>query len=266
MRLFTRRRWLTHVALPAAVWCVLPDRIAHAQTKWIDQRAAGPFVCSAMFRLDPYGGLFQELAELQVELTRVLGIQATREPVELYLFADKSSYRKYLKEVLPQAPYRRALFVKAGGPGTVYAHLNDEFEIDLRHESTHGLLHGTLPMVPLWLDEGLAEYFEVPADRRAFHNPHLAVLRWNVRLGMVPKLKSLEMKHDLSQMGRSEYRYSWAWVHFMLHGPREAHDELVRYLGDIQARTPPGQLSDRLERRLPNVEAQLIQHFKNWKR
>ncbi|GIT30210.1 MAG: hypothetical protein Ct9H300mP1_22560 [Planctomycetaceae bacterium] len=35
------------------------------------------------------------------------------------------------------------------------------FPEDLRHEFTHGVLHSSLKRVPLWLDEGLAEYFEV---------------------------------------------------------------------------------------------------------
>jgi hypothetical protein len=36
---------------------------------------------------------------------------------------------------------------------------------------------------------------------------------------MVRSIDSLEQRDDLSQMDRSDYRYSWAWVHFMLHGP-----------------------------------------------
>jgi hypothetical protein len=50
----------------------------------------------------------------------------------------------------------------------------------------------------------------------------------------------------------------------MLHGPREAHEELARYLADIQALTPPGQLSQRIRHRLPNVERQFVEHFKDW--
>ena len=41
-------------------------------------------------------------------------------------------------------------------------------------------------------------------------------------------------------MDRSDYRAAWAWVHFMLHGPVEARDELVRFLADIRLGTPLG--------------------------
>ena len=175
----------------------------------------------------------------------------------MYLFADARSYTDFLAKRYPGVPYRRALYVKDRGPGEVFTHLGHDFQIDLRHESTHALLHGSLPMVPLWLDEGLAKYFEVPRDQRANGSPYMSTVRWNARLGMIPRLPTLENKRDLREMGASEYRYSWAWVHFMLNGPPEAHDELIHYLADIAKHNPPGQLSQRLERRLPNLDAQL---------
>ena len=148
----------------------------------------------------------------------------------------------------------------------VFAYRSRQFSVDIRHECTHALLHTTLPMVPLWLDEGLAEYFEVAPGDRAFNNPHLPGVRWAARLGVVSRLESLEKKGDLSKMGGSEYRNAWAWVHFMLHGPKEAHDELVRFLADIQVHTPPGLLSERLKRRLPDLKRRFAAHFRSWKR
>jgi len=233
---------------------------------WNEQRVVGPFVCRADFSLTGYDGLFQELAGVQTELAKMLLIEPTREPVELYLFGAKSDYQGFLASRFPQAAERRALYVKGAGPGRIYVYRSKELPTDVRHESTHALLHGVLAMVPLWLDEGLAEYFEVPADDRKYDNPHMAAIRWNLRLGMVPHIAKLEAKRDLADMTASDYRYAWAWVHFMLHGPPEARDELVHFLGDIRANTPPGRLSERLERRLPQVERRLVLHFKSWRR
>ena len=256
--------------LACAAWC--NAYTAHAESPvaatarpWVDERAFGAFQCHADFPLAPYENLLAEMAGVQGDLVRTLGIQAAREPVELYFFRDKTAYRSYLQNRYPDVPYRRALFVKGKGPGRVYVFKSGELPIDVRHEGTHGLLHASLPMVPLWLDEGLAEFFEVPADRRAYGNPHLAELKWNLRLGMTPRLAVLEQKRDLAEMSAVDYRYAWAWVHFMLYGPREAHEELVAFLRDIQQSTPPGQLSERLERRLPGVEKRLVSHFRNWK-
>jgi hypothetical protein len=204
------------------------------------------------------------MPQLQTELTEQLGIQPSREPVYVFLFRKKLTYEAYLKQYFPEAPARKALFIKARGPGMVFAYLGDDFETDLRHECVHALLNATLPVVPLWLDEGLAEYFEVPADRRSHGNPHLRTVKWSVRLGQVPRLEDLEQLSDLGQMGRTQYRHAWAWVHFMLHGPPPARKELVGYLTDIQALTPPGQLSRRLPRVLPFPEKSFSDHFRGW--
>jgi hypothetical protein len=118
-------------------------------------------------------------------------------------------------------------------------------------------------MVPLWLDEGLAEYFEIPSDQRISGHSHLKRIMWRARFGKVPSLEELEALAELPQMTQTHYQHSWAWVHFMLHGPPEANDELRKFLADIAANTPPGKLSDRLRRRVPDLENQFRNHFLN---
>jgi hypothetical protein len=117
-------------------------------------------------------------------------------------------------------------------------------------------------MVPLWLDEGLAEYYEVSPAERIHSNPHRKGLTWSLRLGQVSSIDELEAKRQLREMGRGEYRSAWVWAHFLLHGPPQARIELIRYLSDIRAGTPPGQFSLRLASQLPDAERQLIKHFK----
>jgi len=264
----TNRRPLLRIGLVAAgLVCLGRPSAVGAAEGWTDARVAGPFVCRANFPLAGLdNGLFRELAQLQDDLVRALGIRPATEPIELYLFRDAASHRAYVSHYFPRVPYRRALYIKSAGPGMVFAHRGEQFEVDLRHECTHALIHAALPMVPLWLDEGIAEYFELPSQQRAFDNRHLASTRWAVRFGMVPHLTTLERKGDLSQMGGTEYRNAWAWVHFMLHGPPEARDELVHFLADIQGGTPPGWLGERLERRLPGVDRRFVAHFTTWKR
>jgi len=193
-----------------------------------------------------------------------LGLPPAGQWIELYLFHDEATYRKYLRYHFPKVPYRRALYVKNNGPGVVLAYRSRDLAVDLRHECTHALLHAVLPMVPLWLDEGLAEYFEIAPPGRATENPYLSGVRWKARLGMAPSMEGLEKKSSMGDMGRGAYRDAWSWVHFMLHGPTEAHDELRRFLADIRASTPPGLLSERLPRRIPRLEHRWAAHFKSW--
>jgi hypothetical protein len=230
--------------------------------RFVDMRVFGPFVCRADFPLHAHEPIFGELAQIQQDLIHRLGIAPAQERIEVCLFRSRSSYDSYLKQWFPGVPYRRALYTKNKGPGVVLAYNSDQLHVDVRHECTHALLHASLPMVPLWLDEGLAEYYEVSPADRIYGNPHRKGLVWNLRFGQVPSLTRLEAKRELKEMGRSEYREAWAWVHFMLHGPPEARDELTRYLADIRDGTPPGQLSTRLKRRMSDPRGQLVRHFK----
>jgi hypothetical protein len=158
------------------------------------------------------------------------------------------------------------LYVQRGGQGAVYAYQHPELAVDLRHECTHALLHANLPVVPLWLDEGLAEYFEMPEADRAFEHPHLSTLRWNLRLGMVQTVESLEAHGEVDDMGGVEYRFAWAWVHFMLHGPLEVHRTLVEYLAEIRDGKDPGLLAPRMRTAIPNLDQRMVEHFQHWRR
>jgi hypothetical protein len=240
-------------------------RNAQAADAWVDTRSVGPFIGQATFPLAECEPLLVELPELQRELSRTLGIPAPRQHIYIYLFADAAQHRAYIEQHFPHVPYRRALFIKEAAQAGVFAYRHAELGVDLRHECTHALLHDALPVVPLWLDEGLAEYFEVPAGQRAFDHPHYDALRWNMRLGMVRSIESLEERTDLAEMGAVDYRYSWAWVHFMLHGPKAAHRTLVTYLANLRQGGPTCRLSDQLATAVPNPTKNMIQHFKHWR-
>jgi hypothetical protein len=236
--------------------------------RWADSRQVGPFIFQATFSLAPHEKLFSELPELQRELTRTLGVPPATQPIYVYLFADEEEYKAYKNQHFPRVPYRTALFIMEGGSPGVYTYRKADMDIDVRHECTHALLHSALPVVPLWLDEGIAKYFEVPAGERAFDHPYFDDVKWkwSLRLGMVRTMESLEQRNDLAEMDAADYRYSWAWVHFMLHGPKAGHGALVGYLASYQKYEPAGQLSVRIAEAVPNPNEQMIQHFKRWGR
>ncbi|WP_145248570.1 hypothetical protein [Aeoliella mucimassa] len=249
------------LATGAASWLV--PRASVAAPTWVDQRQVGPFICQSAFPLVQHQELLAELPPLERELQRVLAVRPLKSPIYLYLLASEEQHKAYIAERYPQIPYRRALYVRQDDQSNIFAYYDKELPVDLRHECTHALLHGDLPMVPLWLDEGLAEYFEVKKEDRARKNPHLRPLKRDLAFKGIPYISELERHEKLEEMTARDYRHSWAWVHFMLHGPRAAHAELVMYLLDIRSNTVPGSLGERLARAVPNVQAHLIQHFRN---
>jgi hypothetical protein len=227
---------------------------------WADFRQQGDFQIRANFPLEQVPELLPELARLERDVTHSLRIVRSGQPVHVLLFHDRKSYNDYLQSYFHGAPARRAMFIKGSQPGWVMAYVNDQFEIDLRHETTHALLHSRLPSVPLWLDEGLAEYFEVRGEQRLYDNPHRGPTRTAARFYRIPDLRELEGLSDIRQMGRAEYRGAWAWVHFMLHGPPPAHRTLMLYLQEIASGGRPGPLHERLEQAFPDLKTAFRTH------
>lgn len=260
----SRRQFLAAAGMTACTLATPPR--AHAAPRWVDQRALGPFTLRSTFPLGPHQAVLGDLPELEIELRRVLALRPCSAPVQVELLANKQQHREYLAQRYPSAPYRRALYVKQNNQATVFAYLSDELGTDLRHECTHALLHADLPMVPLWLDEGLAEYFEAPPAQRAFDHEHTKTLMWDLRFGRVEDLPGLEAKRDITEMDLRDYRSAWAWTHFLLHGPRAAAVELWGYLSDIRKGQPPGVMSQRLAAALPQPEQMLHRHFDQWTR
>ena len=104
------------------------------------------------------------------------------------------------------------------------------------------LLHSVLKFVPLWLDEGLAEYFE--CRRMEGPQPQARPEGCDAREAAVqPDLARLEtLRAKSSEMNRADYQESWAWVY--LDAARQAGgEEGAARLPAPAARTPnPPQL------------------------
>jgi Protein of unknown function (DUF1570) len=137
----------------------------------------------------------------------------------------------------------------------------DRIQQDLRHELTHALLHSVLKDVPLWLDEGLAEYFEIPKTKTAVNLEHMKQLRHGPSGPVQGDLNRLEQMTQVDQMSPAEYREAWAWVHLMLHSNDDARKVLVSYLKELRSTKNPGPLRPRLTTVFPSPETALTRHL-----
>ena len=117
--------------------------------------------------------LLDELTARREDLRRELAYASSEEPIHVYLFEDANRFKEFVGEEHPGFPNRRAFFVESDTRLEVYAHWGGYVGEDLRHEVTHAYLHSVLPNIPLWLDEGLAEYFEVPRGRHGLNRDHI---------------------------------------------------------------------------------------------
>jgi hypothetical protein len=211
--------------------------------------------------------LFEELGDLRDQVYKELQLpNPGNTVVQVYLFEDKERYERFMHAKYPDLPKRRAFFVAqpraVGGAEDllVYTYWGDRIRQDLRHELTHALLHSVLKDVPLWLDEGLAEYYELPPEKHGTNQNHLEQIR-RAAEEFKPDLERLENLKEVQQMTPSEYRESWAWVHLMLRGKPEGKTALLNYLQQLRTNPKPGPLEPKLSEIFPELSAALEKHL-----
>lgn len=214
------------------------------------------------FRLPADHALIQDLKQLRNQAAEVLDLPLDHNQVIVYLFDNERKYRKYINVTYPRLPPRRAYFVGTPSELAVYTFWGDRIQEDLRHEFTHGLLHSCHQRVPLWLDEGLAEYFEMtgPTPGR-INRDYVVRLRAAMSNGWRPDIDRLERLNEFAKMQRTDYQEAWAWVHFMLHDSPELKQVLLGYLQDLRVEPHPPGLSARLKRDVPDFEQRFLSYL-----
>ncbi len=204
--------------------------------------------------------LLKDLDHLRDEILSTLDLPVQKQPVVVYLFGDENRYAEYLRTRYPMLPPRRAYFVGSAKELAVYTYWGDRIQEDMRHEFTHGVLHATLKDVPLWLDEGLAEYFEVASQPTGMNREYAMNLAAGIATGWRPDIDRLEGLESVDQMQKADYQESWAWVHFMLNHSDESRLVLTSYLHELRTTSQPGPLSTRLRAAIPVADKRFLNH------
>ena len=247
----------------AQIAVLTPDRLADtslaraaATTGWSEaaelprrsEVLAGQLVIRADFPLAEQHRLVRELEALRIDVSQGLDLPVSDEPVYLYLFENHERYDAFAGRYFPGFPVRRAFFIETDTRLAVFAPWQDRIAEDLRHETTHGYVHAVVPGVPLWLDEGIAEYFELPRGEQGRHADHIAHLAGRLIEGTwridIERLESLESAGELSQ---DHYAESWLWVHWLLHTTPDRKRILQDYLADLRRDAKTAPLSARLK-------------------
>ncbi|HVS34051.1 MAG TPA: DUF1570 domain-containing protein [Gemmataceae bacterium] len=261
-----RRIWAaaTTAALALLVGCHSLNVNAPQRTETrSDGPAPPPLPSKYSFRVAPYvfvsdfevprdQPLFQELADMRDQIDKELQLPPSTTSVQVYLFEDRKSYEHFMQARYPDLPQRRAFFIAQprtiGGADDleVYTFWGDRIQQDLRHELTHALLHSVIRDVPLWLDEGLAEYFELPPDWKGVNPAHVENMLHTGSFPYKADLPRLEGLTKVEQMTPAEYRESWAWVHLMLRDKPEAKAVLTSYLRQLHQTAAAGLLEPKL--------------------
>ena len=210
--------------------------------------AVGPFLVASNAPIDEDSPAVRHLEALRSDFESAIGLPVDPDarPVEVYILDDRRAFAHFLSVYYPELPPRRAFFFAQGDRRVVYTYYGDQLAEDLRHEATHALLHASFGNLPLWLDEGLAEYYESAPEPGGPDPEHLGRLPDDLAAGWSPDLLRLEALGDVRQMTPRDYRESWAWAHFLLNDSTIGRPTLRAYLMALRAGETSPSLSDRL--------------------
>jgi tetratricopeptide (TPR) repeat protein len=166
--------------------------------------------------------------------------QAMPAPIVVHVFGSKRAYQPFM-------PLFNGKRVEVGGyfqqaAGAYYITLNTEAGEyaypTIFHEYVHLLVGNALAEVPVWFNEGLAEYystFEVLGDRSAKLGRVKEEHVFDLRERFIPLAELLAVDHasPLYNEGSRRgvfYAESWALVHYLLIGNPKRQGQLATYL------------------------------------
>ncbi len=248
------------------VWAAFgPSAVPLSARDWIVQFQYQQYRVHSEVPTREIAGGLKSLNRLKQALKEKLQIQLSDQPIELHIFSSQKSYRAYVGPRVPEAVNRPAVFVRGPDALWVYVVYRRGWEVDLRHEITHAHLHGCLPYLPIWLDEGLAKYFEVPDSQHGFNKTLYQNLIWRLRFRRGIRSAELEKLNSFVEVRPEHYRDSWAWVYFCLHSSPESRAFIQQYLQKIQAEEVPGSFFENFSQFSPGFAQQAVRFYRNLK-
>lgn len=171
-------------------------------------------------------------------------------PTYLFLFADGDSFEPYTRWMTTQPQSTVAGFFLPGPLANYVAmrgDLGDQRATEvIYHEYLHYVLESNFADVPLWFNEGLAEYYSTfRVTRRHVMlgkpiNDHLRQLKLN---GLMPLELLFSIGHDSevyqqhSLRRDTYYAQSWALVHHLLND-EQRRPQIMQYLHFLAADVP----------------------------
>jgi hypothetical protein len=232
----------------------LPDRYTVSGTQ---------LLLHTEFPLPQHHRVMEDLLAVRADAIAQLGLPQSDEAIHVYLFETPARFTAYMRLHYPDLPPRRAFFVETDSRLLVFAQWSDRMGEDLRHEVMHGYLHSVFRNLPLWLDEGLAEYYEPPRSRPGRNAEHIDRLALHLKQGSFqPDLQRLEQLGPQRDLTQDQYAEAWAWTHWLLQTKDDYRELLRGYLADLRTQPQPRPLSERLAAAGIEPERELMAHVR----
>ena len=185
------------------------------------------------------------------------------------------------KELLPGDALARGAATPGGlfisSPERHFVLLRNDAPVEQRyrtvyHEYVHMVMRLNFPDLPLWLHEGLAEFFgcaRVSDGNSDLGMPSQQLLQTLKTGTLIPLTTMLEVSHDSPHYReRSKaamfYAQSWALTHYLMIGDNKAHvEQLGAFLKLLQDDTPSQEAAKQAFGDLKNLERNLDRYVRS---
>lgn len=234
-----RRAWV--LLLSASLLLAAPlGALPRPKGRWIELRSPHFTVISSAseetargvaFRLEQMRAVFGQVTHLNLE---------SQVPIWVFVFATDRQLTSF-KPLFDGRPLAGGgFFVRREGGS--YIAVNGDFVAHpvstVYHEYVHFVLRNNLSEVPLWLNEGLAEYFssfKIRGAEAEVGREILAHLQWLRDNPLIPLSDLFAVDTDSPEYQENTrrgafYAESWALVHYFLVGRKERSGDFVRFL------------------------------------
>lgn len=191
-------------------------------------------------------------SQIQAQATRIYEILAgmvgdqrlKQVDLNVIIFPDRASYQEYAAATGGNALANAGgFYTNADNEAVTYVYEDEEQTLAVtRHEALHVILNGLLATGPLWLHEGMAEYFEQMSMRDQFarispNTEWLTLARTAVEQGYLTDLADfLDATPEQWRSGQEALNYAlgWSLVYFLLdnNNGRRAFTALLQKTAD----------------------------------
>lgn len=197
--------------------------------------------------------------------------------VNLYLLADKPQFDRWLSARRPGTPSRpyAGVFLPGENEVAVWAYGPEEEIVQtILHESSHVIMHQMAPRAPVWIHEGMAQYFStiqaLPDGRLEIPPlPHAKarIQTWRDEKRLISLrdylgISESEWRQLAHQQNAIPYTLAWALVYFMMSEP-VGQQTLRRILHDLE-KSGTWPTIDSLDLRYPGGLPRLEYAFFRW--
>ena len=193
--------------------------------------------------------MVEEVARFRAVLAKLgVGTGASPVPIRLFLFSSSRAYDPFKPAAMEKQSTGGHFQVSAFGhllALNAYPESGSALPV-VFHEYVHEYLHSYYNDLPLWMDEGLAEFygtFRIQGSEAQLGLPQADELGWMREHPMIPLARLFVIDHRSPEYLKGEdrstlYAESWLLMHYLMVGMPDGGPRVGRFRTALAAGTP----------------------------